>query len=108
VLLAQAKAYISIEQPEVCILLARLEGRVAGFANLRIEPHGVAYLCDALTAADARNRGVYLSLVAHRLSLARDQGCRIALIQAIRTSSAPILLKRGFREVCQIRGYRRP
>jgi hypothetical protein len=58
VLLAQAKAYISIEQPEVCILLARLEGRVAGFANLFIEPHGVAYLCDALTAADARNRGV--------------------------------------------------
>jgi N-acetylglutamate synthase-like GNAT family acetyltransferase len=89
---------------EVQIEVAHLDGEIAGFSVLRIEPNGVAYLRNAMTVPAFRNRGVYLSLVAHRLAVARTMGCTSAVLQAQAVTSAPILIKRGFKPVCRFVG----
>lgn len=97
--------HLSMDAPPVHIFLAWLEGVCAGYATLRIEPSGVAYLRNAFTRPSFRGRGVYLGLVAHRLALARQARCTGAVIQAITTTSAPILRKRGFERVCGLIAY---
>ncbi len=92
---------------EVQIEVARLDREIAGFCVLRIEPNGVAYLRNAMTVPAFRNRGVYLSLVAHRLAVARTMGCTSAVLQAQTVTSAPILIKRGFKPVCRFVGLAR-
>jgi hypothetical protein len=106
-LLAQAHRFLIRSPQQVQIFLARLAGEVAGYAVLRLEANGVAYLRNALTVPAFRRRGVYLSLVAHRLRVAQSAGCTAAVLQAQTKTSAPILIKRGFKSVCRIRGLAR-
>jgi hypothetical protein len=61
-----------------------------------------------MTVPAFRRRGVYLSLVAHRLTIARAAGCAAAVTHAQAQSSAPILMKRGFRPLSRVFGYSRP
>ena len=68
----------------------------------------MAFLCNAFTAPAYRQRGVYLSLLAHRLALATRAGCVAAVTVAQAHSSAPILMKRGFRPLFHQFGYCRP
>jgi N-acetylglutamate synthase-like GNAT family acetyltransferase len=103
-LLANAQRYLRRIPQEVQIFVAWLDGAVAGYATLRVEPNGVAYLRNAMTVPTFRQRGVYLSLVAHRLAQARMVGCTTAVVQALIKTSAPILVKRGFTRVCRIVG----
>ena len=98
---------LSLPTQEVQIEVARLDREIAGFCVLRIEPNGVAYLRNAMTVPAFRNRGVYLSLVAHRLAVARTMGCTSAVLQAQTVTSAPILIKRGFKPVCRFVGLAR-
>lgn len=98
--LAYARRYLASAPKEIQIFVARLDGRFAGYALLRMEPDGTANLCDAFTLPEARGRGVYLSLVAYRLAWARQQGSTLAVTRANTQTSAPILIKRGFRPVC--------
>ncbi len=104
---SNAHRYLQTSPRQVQIFVARLDGVVAGYAVLRIEPNKVANLCNALTAPEFRRRGVYTSLVAHRLTLAREAGCTAAIIMARTTTSSPILVKRGFVPVCRVSGYTR-
>lgn len=106
-LLSQAHRFLQMSSQEVQIEVARLDGEIAGFCVLRIEPNGVAYLRNAMTVPAFRNRGVYLSLVAHRLAVARTMGCTSAVLQAQTVTSAPILIKRGFKPVCRFVGLAR-
>ena len=103
-LLANAYRFLHMPRQEVQMVVARLQQEIAGYAVLRIEPNQVAYLRNALTVPAFRNRGVYLSLVAHRLAIARASGCTIAVLQAQTKTSSPILIKRGFTPVCRIVG----
>jgi hypothetical protein len=103
-LLANAYRLLHIPRQEVQIVVARLQSDIAGYAVLRIEPNKVAYLRNAMTVPAFRNRGVYLSLVAHRLAIARASGCTIAVLQAQTKTSSPILMKRGFTPVCRVVG----
>ncbi|MBO0794826.1 MAG: hypothetical protein J2P36_28275, partial [Ktedonobacteraceae bacterium] len=105
--LAQAQRFVRLVPQQVQIDLARLDGVVAGYAVLRIEPRQIAYFRSAMTVPAFRQRGVYLSLVAHRLAQARTVGCNVAVIQAVAETSAPILKKRGFRPVCRFIGLAR-
>jgi hypothetical protein len=100
-----AHRYLCSTNREVRIVVARVGGHVAGYAVLRIEPTRVAYLRSAMTVAEFRRRGVFLSLVAHRLAIARAAGCTAAVVQAMTTTSAPILMKRGFKPVCQLAAF---
>lgn len=103
-LLASAHRYVEAPLHEVQISIASLDGEVAGYAVLRIEPTGIAYFQAGLTVKEFRRRGVYSSLVAHRLAVARAAGCTAAVIGAQTTTAAPILLKRGFKPVCRFLG----
>ncbi len=106
-LLSQAHRFLTRSPQEVQIFLARMAKEVAGYAVLRLEANGVAYLRNALTVPAFRHRGVYLSLVTHRLMVAQAASCTAAVLQAQTRTSAPILIKRGFKPVCHIIGLAR-
>lgn len=59
--------------------LARLDGRPAGGASMRL-CDGVAQLCGASTVPALRRRGVQSALLATRLAYASDAGCDIAVV----------------------------
>jgi len=59
--------------------LARLDGRPAGGASMRL-CDGVAQLCGASTVPALRRRGVQSVLLATRLAYASDAGCDIAVV----------------------------
>ena len=107
ILLADAHRFLHRSPQEVQIDVARLDGDLVGYAVLRIEPNGVAYLRNAMTLPAFRRRGVYLSLVAHRLAVARTASCIAAVLQAQVGTSAPTLIKRGFLPVCRLVGLAR-
>jgi GNAT superfamily N-acetyltransferase len=65
----------------------------------------IVLLGGAATLPEHRSRGIYSALVAKRLADARTDGRRAAVIQAARSTSAPIAAKLGFREVCGLEFY---
>lgn len=105
---ASIRTYARAEPKQALILLGRLDGRVVSYTATRFEANGTAYLRQGLTHPDFQRRGLYLTLLKHRLDAARAAGCTRAVVQAISTTSSPILQKRGFRRVCGLVGYVRP
>jgi GNAT superfamily N-acetyltransferase len=72
-------------------------------------PHRpIVMLGGAATLAKFRGRGIYQCLIAHRLREAKKRGVRSAVMQAVRTTSAPISRRLGFREACEIEVYTWP
>ena len=67
----------------------------------------IVLLGGAATLPEHRGRGIYSALVAKRLADARADGRQAAVIQAVRSTSAPIAAKLGFREVCGLEFYAR-
>jgi len=65
----------------------------------------IVLLGGAATVPEHRGRGIYSALVAKRLADARADGRSAAVIQAARSTSAPICAKLGFREVCGLEFY---
>lgn len=65
----------------------------------------IVLLGGAATLPEHRGRGIYGALVAKRLADARADGRSAAVIQAVRSTSAPIAAKLGFREVCGLEFY---
>jgi GNAT superfamily N-acetyltransferase len=103
------------------VLLAMTDSKVKNrgyFAYLDggAEPVGWSYLVylpdspivllgGAATLPEHRGRGIYSALVAKRLADARADGRTAAVIQAVRSTSAPIAAKLGFREICSLEFY---
>jgi N-acetylglutamate synthase-like GNAT family acetyltransferase len=106
--LVAAHRYLARPRRDAHIFLGRIDGVAASCVVLRIEPNGVAYLRNGETLPAYRNRGLYLTLVGHRLKVAREAGCTSAVVQAQIQSSSPILRKRGFRRVSWLRALTRP
>jgi predicted GNAT family acetyltransferase len=65
----------------------------------------IVLLGGAATLPEHRGRGIYSALVAKRLADARADGRTAAVIQAARSTSAPIAAKIGFREICGLEFY---
>jgi len=65
----------------------------------------IVLLGGAATLPEHRGRGIYSALVAKRLADARADGRQAAVIQAVRSTSAPIAARLGFREVCGLEFY---
>jgi GNAT superfamily N-acetyltransferase len=65
----------------------------------------IVLLGGAATLPEHRGRGIYGALVAKRLADARADGRSAAVIQAVRSTSAPIAAKLGFREICGLEFY---
>jgi len=70
-------------------------------STMYIPESSVVLLAGSATLAEYRHRGIYRGLVARRLDDARKDGAEAAIIQAARTTSAPICQKMGFTEVCR-------
>jgi GNAT superfamily N-acetyltransferase len=103
------------------VLLAMSGGKVKNsgyfaYVDGGTEPVGWSYLVylpdspivllgGAATLPEHRGRGIYGALVAKRLADARAEGRSAAVIQAVRSTSAPIAAKLGFREVCALEFY---
>ena len=80
-------------------LLARLDGRPVGCGSMTTVD-GTAWLGAAGTVPDARRQGVQAALVAHRLVLAREQGCDlVGATASVGSDSARNLQRLGFRLV---------
>ncbi len=65
----------------------------------------IVLLGGAATLPEHRGQGIYSALVAKRLADARADGRTAAVIQAARSTSAPIAAKLGFREICGLEFY---
>ncbi len=103
------------------VLLAMTDSKVRNrgyfaFVDRAPQPVGWSYLVylpdspivllgGAATLPEHRGRGIYSALVAKRLADARADGRSAAVIQAVRSTSAPIAAKLGFREICGLDFY---
>jgi hypothetical protein len=66
---------------------------------------GVVCLFGSATVEVYRRRGIYRSFVARRVADARTKGAQAAVVQAARRTSAPILQRLGFRDLCSLYLY---
>lgn len=82
------------------LLLARCDGAPAAVASMVLLPRS-AYFIGGVTLPAFRGRGLYRALCAERLRLAAAQGRALATTHAMADSSAPILARLGFVEVCR-------
>ena len=70
------------------------------------DPHdSFVVLAGSAVVEECRGRGIYRSLVRRRLEDVRDEGIDAAVIQAVRSTSAPICCALGFEEVCSQKLY---
>lgn len=82
-----------IDEPVACSLMFHTPGQ------------SIVMMNGAATLPEHRGKGIYISLVASRIADARKEGAEAAAILAMRTSSAPICRKLGFKEICGLEFY---
>lgn len=85
--------------------LDEIDEPVASATTVFLPNQPIIRLGGATTVPEHRGKGIYSSLVARRLADARDDGAEAAVIEAIRTTSAPICRKLGFTEICGLELY---
>ena len=80
-------------------------GRVLVASMFPFPQSTIAVMQGAATLSQYRGNGVYTALMAKRLADARALGMEAAILQADRTTSAPICAHLGFEEVCSMDPY---
>ncbi len=60
------------------------------------------------TIPEARGRGAYSAVLAARITRARERGCRYAGLYAVTDTSAPIVLRQGFKKYGAMTYWERP
>ncbi len=78
---------------------------VIGFSRMAYVTDDVVLLGGSAVSEAWRGRGIYKTLVAARLRLARQAGAKKALVQAVEDTSAPICRLMGFRELSKYAFY---
>ena len=73
--------------------------------SLYVPQQPIVALRLAATLKAYRGQGIYRSLIARRLADAHADGAKVAIMQAMRNTSAPICAKLGFRELCNLDVY---
>ena len=68
-------------------------------STLYLPNASVVWLAGAATLKEFRHRGIYRGLVARRLADAQEDGAEAAILQAARSTVAPICEKMGFTEI---------
>lgn len=74
---------------------------VAAGSSLVEPASGALLLGGAAVLPERRGSGIYQELTHHRIELARRDGVKSVLIQAVERTSAPICQKLGFEQVCR-------
>ncbi|WP_344669236.1 GNAT family N-acetyltransferase [Catenulispora yoronensis] len=90
-------ARLAADPDTVWTWVAMADGRPVSAARMLVHPGtGFASLWGGGTAPEWRGRGIYRSLVAHRMRLAAELGCEYLQVDAT-DDSRPILERLGFR-----------
>jgi hypothetical protein len=87
------------------MVLALRDGVPVGSAG-RVVAGETLRLWGAAAVPSARHTGVYRALLDHRLRAGVGAGCRMALVKGRVDTSAPVLLRAGFRQYGEVRAYR--
>ncbi len=85
-------------------VLALRDGRPLGSAGHGVM-EGTMRLRGAAVVPEARHTGVYRGLLDYRLRDGVAMGCRLAMVKGRLETSAPVLLKAGFRQYGEVRAY---
>ncbi len=85
--------------------LALREGVPVGTAG-HVVAGDTVRLWGGAVAPDARHTGVYRALLDRRLREGVEAGCTMALVKGRVETSAPVLLRSGFRQYGEVRAYR--
>ncbi|WP_344657324.1 GNAT family N-acetyltransferase [Catenulispora subtropica] len=94
---ARVLARLAADPETVWTWVAMADGRPVSAARMLVHPGtGFASLWGGGTAPEWRGRGIYRSLVAHRMRLAAALGCEFLQVDAT-DQSRPILERLGFR-----------
>lgn len=104
----RAQYEYSLHQSDHFFFLAYVEKakEAVAFGRMFYFPDSpIAIMQDAVTSASYRGRGIYSSLMAKRIEVAKNEGMQAAVMQADRTSSAPICAKMGFQEISNLDFY---
>ena len=88
------------------LYVAYLDRRPVGVGRVEIEPdRPFASLFGGGTLREFRGRGIYLELVRARAEFAREQGGQYLLVEAVDTTSRPILEKLGFTALAGVEAW---
>jgi hypothetical protein len=63
----------------------------------------IALLCGGATLPEYRGKGVYRTMLAHRLSDIRRDGIDSVIVLADQRTSSPICVRNGFVKLCELR-----
>jgi GNAT superfamily N-acetyltransferase len=99
-----AEITADLEAGEGVRVLGRLKGRPVGAGGCTVVD-GFVRLWGAATLPDARGHGVYRAVLAERLRAGVELGATTALVKGRLATSAPILLRAGFRHHGDERAY---
>ncbi|MFN2521442.1 MAG: GNAT family N-acetyltransferase [Candidatus Limnocylindria bacterium] len=90
-----------------CYFAYEGEGRepIAWSSLVHIPDSETVLLGGAATLPEHRGKGAYTALVARRLADAHADGSSSAIIQAVRSTSAPVCARLGFEEVSALEMY---
>ncbi len=94
-----------IEKHVYLAFLDGVESPVGYAASIYVPSQPIVLLFCAATLSQYRGHGIYKSLVARRIQDAARDGMQAAIIQAVRTSSAPICARLGFAELGGLAWY---
>ncbi|WP_425448913.1 GNAT family N-acetyltransferase [Dethiothermospora halolimnae] len=99
VALKQRVQYFNLPSRRGNFIVALDNASGVGNGSYRYSQDGeVIYLTGSAVLPKYRKQGIYSSMVAYRLNMAKDKGCRLATVQARKGTSEPILRKMGFKE----------
>ncbi len=77
-----------------------VEAAVGAAVSVYDEAKRTVVLAGAAVSPEHRKRGIYTALLSKRLADARSDNMEAAVIQAVRSTSAPICTALGFNELC--------
>lgn len=90
-------------------LLASYKGSIAGTAAMTLFPrHDFALIWAGAVLEEHRGRGVYTALLSARAQLAASRGISAIGLYALESTSAPIVLAKGFSRAGEMVYFQRP
>jgi GNAT superfamily N-acetyltransferase len=97
----------AVRLPDWHVIIARHDGAVAGVTIL-VEDGGIAYLLLSVVRPKYRGRGLQTFFIQHRLHVAADHGCDLAVTETNDDNASPRNMQRaGFHLAVQRRVYAR-
>lgn len=93
----EVRAYVARE---------KTSGKYVGFAIMEMDKKGsYAILDGAAVLPEYRGKGIYRNMVAARIDDAAESNIKYLIIHAMKSTSAPICEKAGFKKACELNLY---